>query len=98
MALAIRFEDLLKSGEVEDYSELAARYGVDRGRISRIMHLRLLAPDLQEQLLFLDDSQSDLSLKHMIPVCKIADWNRQRACCKVKELLTGHPIDLLQNG
>lgn len=78
MALAIRFEDMLRSGEVVDYSELANRYGVERGRISRIMHLRLLAPDLQEKLLNPSDAHENLSLKHVMPVCKIASWKVQR--------------------
>lgn len=77
MALAIRFEDMLRSGEVRDYSELACRYGVDRARISRVMHLRLLAPDLQELLLG-SNVPENLSLKHVVPVCKIASWKMQR--------------------
>ena len=79
MALAIRFEDMLQSGEVVDYSELASRYGVDRGRISRVMHLRLLAPDLQEALLDAPTMPDTLSLKHVLPVCKIDSWRKQRA-------------------
>lgn len=78
MALAIRFEGMLRSGEVGDYSELASRYGVDRGRISRVMHLRLLAPDLQEQLLSPSAVPDNLSLKHILPVCKITSWKVQR--------------------
>ncbi len=77
MALAIRFEELLSSHEVADYSELANRYGVDRGRISRVMHLRLLAPDLQEHLLSIR-SETSLSLKALLPVCKTCVWEDQR--------------------
>jgi len=78
MALAIRFEDMLRCGEVADYSELAVRYGVDRSRVSRVMHLRLLAPDLQELLLAASAVPESLCLKHVMPVCKIASWNMQR--------------------
>lgn len=84
MALAIRFEDMLRSGEVVDYSELANRYDVERGRISRIMHLRLLAPDLQEQLLNPSSAHENLSLKHVMPVCKISSWKVQ--CERFKKL------------
>jgi len=87
MALAIRFEDLLKSGEVKDCSELVARYGVDRGRISRIMHLRFLAPDLQKKLLNPSESEEHLNLKLLMPICKQPDWNVQR------ELLKGYLSD-----
>jgi hypothetical protein len=53
MALAIRFEHLICAGEVTDYAELARLGHVTRARITQIMNLRLLAPDIQEQLLFL---------------------------------------------
>ena len=52
MALAIKFEGLL--GEVEglSYAELARLGGVSRSRITHILNLLYLAPDLQERLLF----------------------------------------------
>lgn len=48
MALAIRFEQLISTGEVKDYAELARLGNVSRARITQIMNLRLLAPDIQE--------------------------------------------------
>ena len=53
MALAIRFEGLLQSGLVRDYAELARLGHVTRARMTQIMNLRLLAPEIQEELLFL---------------------------------------------
>ncbi len=47
MALAIRFEQLIQAGEITDYAELARLGHVTRARITQIMNLRLLAPDLQ---------------------------------------------------
>ena len=53
MALAIHFDRLIRDGVVADQAELA-RYGlVSRARMSQIMDLLLLAPDIQEALLFL---------------------------------------------
>ena len=49
MALAIRFDDLLASGAVADYAELARLAHVTRARITQIMNLRMLAPDLRPQ-------------------------------------------------
>ncbi|MBC2593531.1 hypothetical protein H5P28_04575 [Ruficoccus amylovorans] len=83
MALAIRFEDMLREEDVVGYSELSARYGVDRGRISRIMNLRLLATDLQEKLLSLEDGETELSLKRLLPVCKLPMWSEQRVAFAV---------------
>src|SRR5262245_15082590 len=51
MALAIRFDELLRKGEVKDYAELARLGHVTRARVTQIMNLLNLAPDLQEQIL-----------------------------------------------
>ena len=52
LALALHFEQLLQSRQVRDHAELALLGRVSRARISQIMNLLYLAPDLQEQLLF----------------------------------------------
>jgi hypothetical protein len=52
MALAICFEDLIRTGQVADYADLARLGHVSRARITQIMNLLLLAPDIQEQVLF----------------------------------------------
>jgi hypothetical protein len=53
MALAIRFDDLIQNGEVTDYAELARLGHVSRARVTQIMNLLMLAPDIQEQILHL---------------------------------------------
>ena len=53
MALAIRFRQLLDEGVVYDYTELADLVHVCQPRITQIMNLAYLAPDIQEELLFL---------------------------------------------
>jgi hypothetical protein len=53
LALAIRFEQLLREGVFESYTELAALGHVTRARISQIMNLLNLAPDIQKAILFL---------------------------------------------
>ncbi|MGC8884868.1 MAG: hypothetical protein ACP5UT_18775 [Bryobacteraceae bacterium] len=54
MALAIKFDELIRRGEVRDYAELARLGHVTRARITQIMNLLNLAPQIQEALLFLD--------------------------------------------
>jgi hypothetical protein len=81
MALAIRFEKLIQAGEITDYAEMARLGYVTRARITQIMNLRLLAPDIQEQLLFLPHIQrghSSIHLRHLQPVAAILDWRKQR--------------------
>jgi len=53
MALAIHTRALVDRGEVADYAELARLAHVSRPRITQIMDLTLLAPDVQEAILFL---------------------------------------------
>jgi hypothetical protein len=53
MALAIRFEGLLRKRTIRDLAELARLGGVTRARMTQIMQLLDLAPDIQEQILFL---------------------------------------------
>lgn len=81
MALAVRFEELLRSGEVHDYAELARLGHVSRARITQIMNLRLLAPDLQEQILFLppfERGRDPIHLALVQPIALEPDWRRQR--------------------
>jgi hypothetical protein len=54
MALAIRLDHLIKSGQVTDQAELARVGHVSRARLTQIMDLNLLAPDIQESIIFLD--------------------------------------------
>jgi len=53
LALAVRFEGLLRDGAVRDYAELARLGEVSRARITQIMSLRMLAPAIQERILAL---------------------------------------------
>jgi len=52
MALAIHFDGLIREGIVRDYADLARLGGVTRARITQVMNLLNLAPEIQETLLF----------------------------------------------
>src|SRR5437016_14138319 len=77
MALAIRFEGLLQNKTVPNYAELARLGGVTRARITQIMKLLQLAPDLQEQILFLSDVKG-LNERNLRAVVQQLDWSKQR--------------------
>ena len=77
MALAIRFEGLVRDERVRDYSELARLGKVTRARMTQIMKLLDLAPDIQEQLLFLPPVKG-LNERNLRPVVTQIDWRRQR--------------------
>src|SRR5215472_9276909 len=83
MALAWRFEQLLRSGTIRNPAELARLGHVSRARISQIMNLRLLAPDVQEQILFLPSTprgRDPIPLRLLQPIAGLLDWHRQRRC------------------
>ena len=77
MALAIRFEGLVRNKSIRDYAELARLGRVTRARMTQIMKLLDLAPDIQEQLLFLSYGKG-LSERTLRPVVSRIDWDEQR--------------------
>ena len=81
MALAIRFDQLIRDGVVADQAELARLGHVTRARLSQIMNLLCLAPDLQEQILFLPPTvqgRDAITEKQIRPIVGIPSWRKQR--------------------
>jgi hypothetical protein len=88
MALAIRFDQLIRAGEVTDCAELATLGHVTRARMSQIMCLGWLAPDVQEEVLFLPRTtkgRDPIQLRHLLPIARVFDWRKQRV--RWKELI-----------
>jgi hypothetical protein len=77
MALAIRFERLVQNQTIRDYAELARLGRVTRARITQIMKLLDLAPDIQEQILFLP-STNGLNERNLRRIVSKIDWTEQR--------------------
>ena len=80
MALAIRLDHLIKSGKVKDQAELARAGQVSRARLTQIMTMLQLAPDIQEHLLFLprSDCQDKIIEREIRSLARCFDWNTQR--------------------
>jgi hypothetical protein len=81
MALAIRFDRFVRDGVVTDYAELARLGHVSRARVTQIMNLLHLAPDIQEAILFLPKVEkgrdpSCCAIFRRLPT--LADWKKQR--------------------
>ena len=80
MALALRCDGLIRTGQVASYSELASLGHVTRARVCQVMNLLGLAPDLQEALLFLPRTQrgrDPILLADLQPVAAALDWRKQ---------------------
>jgi hypothetical protein len=77
MALAIRFEGLVNDGTLRDYADLARRGHVTRARMTQIMKLLHLAPDIQERILFLPPIEG-LNERNLRSIVSTVDWDEQR--------------------
>jgi len=81
MALAIRCEELIRKGLVKDQAEIATLGHVSRARVTQIMNLLHLAPDIQEQILFLPrvGSGGDPIREPTVrPIAAETEWGKQR--------------------
>jgi hypothetical protein len=82
MALAIRFDDLIRSGAITDQADLARLGHVSRARVTQIMNLLHLAPSIQEEILFLPrvtNGRDPITERDLRAVAAETDWGRQRA-------------------
>jgi hypothetical protein len=81
MALALKFEGLIREGAVGDQAELARLGHVTRARLTQVMNLTLLAPDIQEALLFfppVERGRDPIVLRNLQPIAMTLDWRKQR--------------------
>ncbi len=82
MALAIHFDRLIRKGRVTDQSELAQLAHVTQPRMTQLMNLCHLAPDIQEALLHLPPVVSGrawITERDLRPIAAEVDWQAQRA-------------------
>ena len=81
MALAIRFDQLIRDGVVSDQAELARIGHVSRARLTQITNLLSLAPDLQDKVLFQLDSEPariQLTERNLRSIVSDPNWQHQR--------------------
>ncbi len=81
MALAIRFDGLVRNGAVADYAEIARLGHVTRARLTQIMNLLHLAPEIQEALLLLppvESGRDPITERELRPIVAVPDWKKQR--------------------
>jgi hypothetical protein len=81
MALALRLDELVRTGQVGSFSALASLGQVTRARVSQILSLLYLAPDIQEALLFLprtERGRDPIILADLMPIAATVEWRKQR--------------------
>jgi hypothetical protein len=80
-ALALRFEDLVRTGVVANYAEIAVLGHVTRARVSQVLNLLNLAPDILEQILHLPRTvgrRDAIHLRQLQSIAMTFDWGKQR--------------------
>jgi hypothetical protein len=82
MALAIRIDDMVRRGELRDYADVARLGHVTRARITQIMNLLNLAPDIQEQILLNCDARALPVERQLRRLAACVEWSRQRRMWK----------------
>lgn len=81
IALAYRFDKQIRKGLIIDRAEIARLGHVSRARISQVMKLLDLAPDIQEDLLFLPPvvkGRDPITERHVRPITQEHIWKKQR--------------------
>ena len=81
VALASRMQSMIDSGEVESFQQLAELGRISQPRMTQIMSLLNLAPDIQEELLHLPEVMQGKATIHerlLRPLTTVLDWRVQR--------------------
>ena len=81
MALAIKFQGMVDRGEVRDYADVARLGVVTRARLTQIMNLLLLAPEIQEEIIGMGDGGDPkiVAERHVRSIVKFVLWDQQRS-------------------
>ena len=81
VALASRMQSMIESGQVESFQQLAELGRISQPRMTQIMSLLNLAPDIQEELLHLPEVIQGKAQIHetlLRPLTREMDWRVQR--------------------
>jgi hypothetical protein len=81
LSLALQFQDMIDTGEVRSYADLARLGCVTRERISQIMILTWLAPDIQQAILMLPPTPGGrfpICEDMLHPIARLPLWEEQR--------------------
>jgi hypothetical protein len=81
LALALKIQQAIERGAVRDRADVARRLGVARARVTQLLDLTLLAPDIQERILFAQtlDGIEPFSERRLRAFVKADTWSAQRA-------------------
>jgi len=80
LALAHQIDGMVRAAELRDLADAARAIGVTRARMTQIMNLLLLVPEIQEAILDLPpvtSGRDPVSERTLRPIVAESDWNKQ---------------------
>lgn len=85
LAIAMKYEELLQQGTAGSYAELSGTAMVSRSRVSHVMSLLDLAPDIQEAILFAQPTSPEARLRErdIRSIAREVEWSKQREMWRV---------------
>lgn len=88
LALAVYFDEMIRTGDARDYADIGRLSCLCRERVSQVMRLLYLAPDIQVELLYLPPVPlgrypvSETSVRKIANLLSWADQRREWARLK----------------
>ena len=74
LALAHHVEREIDAGAIPDYATAARALGLTRARLTQVMSLLMLSPEVQERILMGDPQATERRLRHVVAT---QEWNDQ---------------------
>ncbi|MDJ0762798.1 MAG: hypothetical protein QNJ97_07380 [Myxococcota bacterium] len=80
LAFAHKLQEAIDNGEYIDRADAARKLGLTRARVSQLLDLLMLAPDIQEKILFMErvDGLEPTSERALRRVVSTLEWKSQR--------------------
>jgi len=75
LALAYRIIQAVERGEVRDFSDAAIRMGVSQARVSMVVTLTFLAPEIQAKVLL--GAGPRITYKRLLFLARVEGWTAQ---------------------
>jgi hypothetical protein len=72
---------MIRSGEIKNWAEAARLVGVTRARMTQITNLLLLAPEIQEMILWLRPAVENpftMNERNLRSAVRVPEWDSQR--------------------
>lgn len=91
LALAHRLQAAIDRGDYRDRAELARQLGFTRARVTQLLDLLLLAPDIQERVLALEaiDGVEPMAERALRGLVRHESWAEQRRAMAAQTRFTG---------